>query len=59
MKNVCSDSDVVLAEGVGTNFFWQIPGDVFKVQQGIRENNLKPIGDDLESSATHTGNSQP
>lgn len=40
-------------------FFWQIPGDVFEVQQGIRENNLKPIGDDLESSATDTGNSQP
>lgn len=48
-----------LQRELGLMFFWQIPGDVFEVQQGIRENNLKPIGDDLESSATDTGNSQP
>lgn len=48
-----------LQRELGLMFFWQIPGDVFEVQQEIRENNLKPIGDDLESSATDTGNSQP
>lgn len=44
-----------LQRKLGLTFLWPIPGDAFKVQQGIRESNLMSIGDDLESSVMDTG----
>lgn len=37
-KNVCSDSEMLcLQRQLGLTFLWWMPGDVFKLQQGLRK----------------------